>query len=494
MDGATLTIAFRDDSPQAQGSPATTPQGGGSGSTSSHVEDQQRAITQAGGVGQRAQQGYSQATTTSSASAAQTAIATASTVPAATPLPTPIATASQSNSESGLAQSIQRIVAADPKATADEIAKLLGGGVGVREVERMMRPAAPPAEPIPTSPAQPVNSGDDLIFPEDRRRVEADRWIESERQRFAQEAESEAATAHQQREAAARNIPRPPPLNREQILAEGARNAPPLPKVEDVSGQVQSTVNAISHFAHMAGPLGSAVAGVANSAVALPGIAGALGAAAPGLVAAAPYVGVALAAAAVPTAMVAAANNEANRAISVSREYSPEVIGAEAAANIRQIQADIRSAQRLGDEAARIVDARGRTSTALQGIRDQLSEGPLRDIGNFQNLGATFAESVNKILEAVPDPVKSNATRAILFSTMDMLFPGAGTLLAGSSLLGGLLPTPPQPSMGLVGIIPKTPELPPPFNKGNSRQIEDITTFQAMSLGLAGFSGTRNGR
>lgn len=492
MDGATLRIEFKDDSPQSgQGSPATTPQGSGANAPAPHVEDQQRAITQAGGVGRQAEQRYSEATTTSSASVSQPAIATAATVPVSAPLPTPVATSSQPISgEAGIAAAVQKIVAADPRATAEEIAKLLGGGVGVRQIERMMNPGPPPSEPIPNPPAQPRATNpsqavDDLIFPADLRRVEADRWIESERQRFQQEAEEESARQRQQQEAAARNIPRPPPLTRDQILAETERNAPPVQNQPlNVTSQVQTTVNAISHFAHMAGPLGSAVAGVANTAVALPGVAQAIGAAAPGLVAAAPYVAIAAAAAAIPAAAVSVVTNEANRAISVSRQFSAEVVGAEAQADVRQVLADMRSARVVGDEAAQLVDARSRARTALQGVRDRISEPILEDFAQFNNAVAKFADLINNATDE--SPFWRGFVRGFSGAATDE----AGTAAFGPAywiykLTGNIFGSPPEDSpgsAGLMGIVPIRPDLPAPFNEDNSSRVQRITTKGLPSL------------
>lgn len=490
MDGATLNINFRDESLQGQGSPAQTPQAGGTTAAPSLVEQQQQAITQAGGVRQRAEQQYSQATTTTSASIAQPSVATAATVPVATPLPTPISTAVQPSGEAALAQSVQRIVGADPKATAEEIAKLLGGGIGARDVERLMRPAPPPAEPIPSPPVQPTTvrpsqAVDSLIFPADLRRADADRWIESERQRFAQEQREEAVRQRQQQEAAARNIPRPPPLSREQILSEAEANAPPVQNAPlNVTSQVQTTVNAISHFAHMAGPLGSATAGLVNTAVAMPAVAQALGTAAPALVAAAPYVALAAAAAAVPVAAGATLVNEANRAIAVSRQFSPEVIGAEAQAGVRQIMADIRSAQRLGDEAAQLVDARSRASAAVQGIRDILSEPVLGDFARFNNAIARAAETLNNLADRNP-----TASEELVRKAVDTL----GTSLFGPGYLfykgvGGVFGKPSETfaTIGLTGAIPNRPKLPPPFE--GVEASEQTLTISGLPSGLRGIN------
>lgn len=485
MDGATLTIAFRDDSPQTQGSPGVTPQAGGTSPTSSNVEDQQRAITQAGGVRQRAEQGYS---VTTSASAAQPTVATPSTVQTATASPTPIATASQGSSEGGLAQAIQRIVATDPKATAEEIAKLLGGGVGVRQVEQMMRPAGAPAEPIPASPAQPSSTQpataqpspgdtDMLIRRERRRQAEA---ADEDRRQQADQSQAQSR-ANKQFDDELQTLIRRERRGQTETNAQfqAAEEAAAATRV--TGQQVQTTVNAISHFAHMGGPLGSAVAGGVNAAVAIPAVAEAIGAAAPALVAAAPFAGIALATAAIPAALVSAANNEANRAIAVASQFSPQAIGAEASASVRQLQADIRSSQRLGDEVASIIEGRSRTNTALQGVRDKLSEGPLKDIGNITSAFASAAETLNKFLEGA-DKVAPGATAAIsrlaFLQALNTLYPGLGYGVGILSGVGGLMPKKDQEwnsSMGLVGAIPPLPELPYPF-KENMKPEVSITT------------------
>lgn len=476
MEGATLTIALRDESNQGQGSPATTPQAGSAPHTAALTEDQQKAITAAGGIGRAAEQGYSQATT--STSVPQPAVATAATVPVAAPLPTPIATATQGGGADALSQSIQKIVSADPKATAEEIAKLLGGGTTAREVERLMQPMAAPPQPIPTIPVQAQQTpfaqsleNLNLVFPfTDLEPTRINPLQDFERQQQAT------------RDAAARNIPRPPPLSREQILEESERSAPPvLSGPLNVTSQVQTTVNAISHFAHMAGPLGSAAAGVANAAVAIPGIAQAIGTAAPALVAAAPYVALAAAAAAIPATAIAVTNNEANRAIAVSRQFSSEVIGAEAQADVRQILADMRSARVVGDEAAQLVDARSRSRAALQGVRDRLSEPLLEDFAQFNNAVAKMADAVNRFLETNP-----SASRAVSQGVID----AAGGLTFGAAywaykLTGNLFGKSPDDfagATGLLGIVPQRPNLPFPFTEGGVEDVQRITT-SGLSLG-----------
>ena len=478
MDGATLTIAFRDDSSQAQGSPGNAPPGGGNTPAYNQVDEQQRAITQAGGVRNLAEQQYSQATTTATASVNPAAIAQETTVSPAVPTPTPIATAgTPSNVPPDVSASIRSIHANG--ATIEELARLFQRSQS--DIQSIVNPTPPAAQPIPTAPATPSNTqpATPAEYDNTQTLIRRERRLRSEAEDNERQAREAQAQRNSQFDEELQTL-----IRRERRGQTEERGR--IQAAEDESEQrratgqqVQTTVNAISHFAHMAGPLGSATAGVVNSAVAIPAVAEALGAAAPGLVAAAPYVGLAVAAAAIPAAIGAAAINEANRAIAVSRNYSPEAVGAEAIAGVRQLQADLRSSQRLGDEAALIIEARSRASTAFQGIRDKLSEGPLKDLGNIANVFANAAEAANNILDrfdkAAPGATNS-ITRYGTARALDGLFPGLGSLYEIISGIGSILPQKKDEwtaAAGLIGIIPKTPDLPYPFTGStNSEKIE----------------------
>jgi hypothetical protein len=494
MDGATLTVKFVDESPQGQGSPAQTPQTGGITQPYPQVDEQQRAITQAGGVGQQAQQRYSQATITSSASVAQPAVATPASVPVAAPLPTPISTTSQQpTGETALAQSIQSILAHDPRATAEEIAKLLGGGIGAKEVERMMRPTPPPAEPIPLPPTQPSTTPPSTATttapatPDDTAML-----IRRERRRLAENQDDERiaretkTAAEKQFDDEVEILTKREKRRRDEFAEEDRRLEA---RQSTTAQQVQATVNAFSHFAQAAGPLGSAVAGTANMAVASPAAAAALGAAAPAIAAAAPYIAIAAASAAIPAAAVTITNNEANRAIAVSRQFSPEVIGAEAQADIRQVFADLRSARRLGDEAGQIVEARSRTSTALQGLRDIVSEPVLRDFANFTSAIAAATETLNKIAQANPAATTVGsriATDALGQST----FGGFYNIYKAIGYLNQLLGGSDKPSAGFVGIIPVRPKLPRPFSSDSETITPPKLPAGLEGIGPGSFPGS----
>lgn len=400
MDEATLTIRFKDESSVGPSGVATTsPQYSGSDPGSVKVADQQNAITQAGGVGAMAAKN-SQA----SGGGAQPA-PTFAPVPPAAPLPVPPINIGTTPGDP-LLKTVQGIQQADPKVTAAEIAAALG--INKTQAQSLLTASAvnPGGAGRSTGlPVPGVNSGDDLIFPEDRRRLEADKWIASEQERFAREHQSQSEQERQQREAQAAAAKIPPPLSSEQMLAESARRAPPIqgqPSHADTSG-VQNTVNALAHFAHMGGPMGSAIAGAATSAAQIPGVASAIASAAPAAVASAPYVAATAAALAVPAAGYLTLDSIARTARGQIGGFSTDVAQAEAEASVRQMVANMRTAQRLGDEVADYVENRSRTSAAVQGIRDVVAEPLLKEFNKAGNQLAEAAELLNGFLQKNPN-------------------------------------------------------------------------------------------
>lgn len=73
----------------------------------------------------------------------------------------------------------------------------------------------------------------------------------------------------------------------------------------------------------------------------------------------------------------------ANTAIAQVGDLSPEVARAQAMDEVRQLRANIRTGERLGDELSDNIEVRGRLSDSLQTIRDAVTEpllGALNDV------------------------------------------------------------------------------------------------------------------
>ena len=486
MEGATLTINFRDDSSNIPQSPAATPQQG-TAPSSSLVQDQQRAITEAGGAGNLASRNQ---VTTQSASSAPPPAATVTTVPVAPSVPVPTVTTASGmpTGEAALALSVQKIVAADPTATAEEIARLLGGGVTANQVRGMMAgtgPAAPPAAipPAPASPAAnppPVRSTVDDLVAQTRELWDRD-LVASTRQMWDNDSREQevrartAASANQRPEAP--YVPTPPPLSPQQQIEEAERRAPPR-QAPDLGGQVQSTVNSIAHLMHMGGPLGSAAAGAITAGASVPGVASAIGAAAPALATAAPFVAAAAAGVGISVGLATAAfravEGTAERAIGNTLGLSPDVSSAAAQAEVRQLMANQRTARILGNEAADFLSARSVIRTEAQTARDLLMEGPLQQLNNILNLQAEATSGFRQLLESIPAPIRNAGTRTAFSSFLNFItpgrlpgMPGLGTVFDTLSFLGSFAPKPAKPDVGLSGIVPERPRLPAPFNTEN---------------------------
>lgn len=169
---------------------------------------------------------------------------------------------------------------------------------------------------------------------------------------------------------------------------------------------VQQAVNLVAGLAAQGGPVGGAVGNLAQAGAAIPGVAGALAPIAPAI----PYIGAAIAAVGIPTAVLAAAINEADRARMLVGSFSPEAVAAEATANVRELEASIRSANRLGDEVADYVDARSRIGAAGQGIRDILSEPVIQRLNELLDKVALNLESTLILMES---PLFQGALKAL---------------------------------------------------------------------------------
>lgn len=201
----------------------------------------------------------------------------------------------------------------------------------------------------------------------------------------------------------------PPSLNREQLLDEGARRAPPVAGASSVAGgprvdpRVQGAVNSLAQLAGLGGPLASSLAHTgAVAASQFPALASALSALAP----AAPYLAVATAAVAIPTVAALTLQNEAERARGLSSGFSSEATAAQAQADVRAILAQIRSANRLGDEAADYIMNTSRIGVATQNIRDIVSEPILKTFNTLLANLTVAVEGINRWLENNPDFVE----------------------------------------------------------------------------------------
>lgn len=419
-DEATLTIRFRDESsPGGGGAGIVAPMGGGVVPGSTLAADTQNAITQAGGVGQMAARN-------NQASAGQ--LPSMAPVPSASPLAVPSINVGAGQSSDPLLQTTRQIVQADQNVTVAELAAALG--IKERQAQTLLnaatvQPGGQAAQsgalPVPGDGRRPTPGTDDdleLLIRRNRRQAQ------EERERMAD----------------AEQAMRPPPAPvQPPPQIPGMPGAPPIEaQAVDESSGAQAAVNAISHFAHMGGPMGSAVAGAANSFMAIPGVASAVAAAAPGIAAAAPYVAAATAALAVPTAAALTLNSIAQTARGQIQGLSPEVAAAEAEANVRQLLANLRTSQRLGDEVADFVSNRSRLGAAGQGIRDVISEPLLKDFNN-----AVFA--LTKLVEAGNEAAQENpwitqtAVRLGLQGALGYMSPGLQQSYNFLTSFGGLL-------------------------------------------------------
>lgn len=420
MDGATLTIRFQDDSSPGANGLSSTPLVGQEQLSEAQqlVLQQQAAITAAGGV----RGSITEGTTTASASIAQP------TAPTVVQQPVPAAVVqTQTTTQQGgdpLGLAIQQIVGADPRATAAEIAKLLGGGITERQVQgyisqgqQVVQPAS--VQPAITSPVQPeIGFAPDIVS--DTKAMWEKEAIERDRQ---SRAEDEARRQSDLDYLDSLRKPPPPPVTPPPVQFK----TPKEQEAPDTSGMAQASVSAISHLAHMGGPLGSAAASVANATAAVPGVAAAAGSVLPGLAAAAPYIALASATLAVPAAALYTMESIAQTARGQAQGFSPALAGAEALVNVRQILANQRTASILGDELAEFATQRSRFNTAAQGTRDRLFEGALNDFNSAAKNFTYIAEQLEKLTGANPDTTREfgRLGSRVLLSALSPVF---GTL------------------------------------------------------------------
>lgn len=113
----------------------------------------------------------------------------------------------------------------------------------------------------------------------------------------------------------------------------------------------------------------------------------------------APYAGVAALAIGAPIAAAYAIDREAERAYQRIRDLSPEVAVSDAINELRQLQADLRTSVRLGDEIAERNRAQSIQATEWQGIKDKLGEPLIDEMNIAQKWFARDLQVANQILD-----------------------------------------------------------------------------------------------
>lgn len=365
MEGATLTFRFVEEGGGARG-PSPNPQAV-EGQVDQSVSATQAAITNAGGVGAFVNRNNPQPVPPS----------TSFQVPTTAPLPVPAATTTTASSNDPLYNLVEAILREDPaRTTAQEIANFLG--VNTSQVQGYMnqiqgQSVSTPAPQLVTPPsAVPTTPSSSPTQPPPVPQIQPP-------------PPPPPVTA-----LTPPPVVQPPPIG---VPAPPVVNPPTPPNTlpPNAAQGVINTVNSIAHLAQAGGPLGSAAAGLATATANLPGIAGGLATAAPALVAAAPYVGLATAALAVPAAGAAALNEVFANARSQLQGLDPRVASAEAEANVRQILANFRTSQRLGDEVAEGIEIRSRRRAILQEARDLFSEPLLQRKNELEEAVGAYA-------------------------------------------------------------------------------------------------------
>lgn len=356
MDEATLLIKFRDESPAgASGTVA-----GFQPSVSSqpdYVQTSQQAITQAGGVGNYIQRNQVwQAVTQVPAISIPPA-----TVTETQPIPE-VGAGSQSN-DALLKQALNRLIQQGgetdvEKAIAFEQMQNRGGLA--EKLSTTLQAVRLPSEPLP-----PIKFGTLVDDREERDQASikaaSDEYNEALRKIQREERESEMAARKRFQDdldevlnKAKYDLPKPPPLTREQIIAESERHAPPVQGEEESQPErpdASSLRNALGRINSLVGNLGPVGQAIGNAASPLlNGTAEVL--AANGLAGVATATLPVLAVAAAGAAVVAAGTHFQNERIQNTAQYSPEVALSVAEAQISRIQRNMRTAEEYGNQIA----------------------------------------------------------------------------------------------------------------------------------------------
>jgi hypothetical protein len=392
-DEATLTIRFRDESSPGSGAGAVGPQGSGPQIQQDFVQATQDAITRAGGVG---------AYTTSQGSGVSS-VAPVIILPAAGTAvpPTPTITTTTGDPQEQLLQAfLQKLSTREGGAEA-----LLAMGVPPETVADTLQRTKllnVPTEPLHDREYQEVVLKNQVEM-RDRQSIAAvSADYEADRRRIEQQdrADRMAAAQRQQNELnrvlddAKFNVPRPPPLTREQQLAESERIAPP-PSGEEKEGKperpdaygLRSALDRIVGMAGYAGPEGQAIARIGQTVTPLAAEAGA--AAGIGLGAARTAAMVA-GVAAIPIVAAVAANAVASNLVAQIQTLSPEVALASAQAQVAEFYRTADIANKTGALAADYVQSVQNRKDATTGVWTDVRE-------MFTHLGASINNAIGQL-------------------------------------------------------------------------------------------------
>lgn len=243
-----------------------------------------------------------------------------------------------------------------------------------------------------------------------------------------------------------------------------------------VAGQVQQAVSILAQQAARGGPVSAAVAGTAQTIInQFPALGAALGP----MASAAPYLAVGAAALSIPAAAAFALQNEADRAVSLSGNFSPELAQANAEANVRQIIANMRTAETLGDEAAKYVEASSRLSSATQGIRDQLSE--------------PWLQRYNDILEGLASVSEKTSTSSVMLTAASEAL--SKLVIGLPASIGAAFATPGKPVISPFDWFRTLPHLTPPapFTKVGNAMDGAFGAFVGENDGVLRITNTAPG-
>lgn len=436
MEGPTLTFRFVEEGGGGRG-PSVNPQQVAT-TPDSGVTDTQAAITQAGGVGNFVNQN----------NPAPIPSSTTFQVPSAAPLTVPPSPTVTTSSDP-LLSTVSSILKADPKTTAEELAKALGIPLGQANSLMGQAVGTPSAPPLPTPPSAVPTPTPSSTTPPPLPLLPT----------------TPPVPPPPTNQVPPPLPPTPPPVGQQ---------APPLPtppanpnnSPSNTAQGVQNAIQALASLAQMGGPVAGSIANVGAGTAALPGVAGSLAAIAPGLAMAAPYVDLAGAAISVPTAALYSIESIAATARERLQGISGEVITAEVQADVRQILANFRTAARLGDEVGERIDARSRASVALQGITDVAIEPILQDTNNMWKGIAASLEKINELVQA--SPILSQFISGQAWDAIKLGLGGLGALMNVLELVGRVSGKPKEVDSGSLRfwLDQPLPELPPPFGKG----------------------------
>lgn len=461
MEGATLNIKFTDETVGGKG-PATTPIAGSPDQGDPNVAATQQAITQGGGVGS-----YTASKNPPPSPLAPLPTATTYQVPEQQVVTVPSVGTTTASSDP-LLNTVSGIVKADPNVTVEELAKALG--LKLSQAQNLYNQAIgvgtpPSTQPVPASPVPPPGSVPPLP-------------------------PSPIQPPPVPPPVAAVTPPLPPPTA---PPIHGQPTPPPVvqpatpPTPTDAAQGVQNTIQAISELARQGGPLAGAVASLGQATMDIPGVASGIGTALPAAAAAAPYVALATAAIAVPTAVAYSIDRIYDTARGQLQGLDPNVARAEAEANIRQIMANFRTSRVLGDEVAEGIEIQSRRSAVLQGLRDTFSEIPLQRMNNA-------AKGFNALLETLDKFADSKFGKAATQGTADALYNQMLASLGATGLAIKLLEF-----VGVSGSKDKAlnfhnpfsewsnkplPPLPEPFTEAGSRITPRQIESNLPGLGL----------